>query len=136
MSLTATAHSSGDTLQQHVLINGRHRLVTDEPERVGGTDEGPSPHELVPAALAACIATVIRTYARTKQWELGELTVNVAYDNRSTPRHFDVSIELPPGLSADQVRRLMHVAEVCPVRRAIEAGMTFDEHLADEREAA
>lgn len=136
MSLTATAHSSGDTLRQHVLIDGRHRLVTDEPEHVGGTDGGPSPHELVPAALAACIATVIRMYARTKQWKLGELTVDVVYDNRSTPRRFDISIDLPPGLSAEQVRRLMRVAEACPVRTAIEAGMTFDEHLADEREAA
>jgi putative redox protein len=136
MSLSATAHSSGDTLRQHVLIDGRHRLVTDEPARVGGTDAGPSPHELVPAALAACIATTIRSYARTKRWKLGELTVDVVYDTRSTPRHFDVSIDLPPGLSADQVRRLMRVAEVCPVRRAIEAGMTFDEHLADDREAA
>lgn len=130
MSLTASAHSVGDTLRQDVLIDGRHRLVTDEPERLGGTDTGPAPHELVPAALAACVATTVRTYARTKGWDLGELTVDVVYDNRSTPRHFDVAVHLPPDLSAEQRRRLMRVAEACPVRRAIEAGMEFDEHLA------
>ena len=52
MTLIASAHSSGDTLRQDVLIDGRHRLTTDEPPRLGGTDRGPAPHELVPAALA------------------------------------------------------------------------------------
>ena len=128
MSLTATAHSAADTLQQDVVIGGRHRLVTDEPDRLGGTDGGPAPHELLPAALAACVATTIRMYVRTKGWTIGELTVDVVYDHRATPRHFEVSIELPPDLSAEQVRRIMRAAETCPVRRAIEAGMTFAEH--------
>ena len=73
MSLTATARSAGDTLRQEVLVDGRHRLTTDEPAQLGGTDTGPAPHELVPAALAACVAVTIRMYARTKGWTLGEL---------------------------------------------------------------
>lgn len=131
MPLTATARSATDTLRQEVLIDGRHRLVTDEPEHLGGTDEGPAPHELLPAALAACIATTIRVYARTKGWELGEIAVEVVYDHQSTPRRFDVDIHLPDGLTDDQRKRIMRVAEACPVRRSIEAGMAFDERLAD-----
>lgn len=129
MSLTASARSAGDTLRQDILIDGRHRLVTDEPVRLGGSDEGPTPHELLPAALAGCIATTVRTYARTKGWPLGELSVDVVYDHKATPRHFDVTVNLPDGLTAEQTERLMRVAEACPVRRAIEAGMSFDEHL-------
>jgi putative redox protein len=136
MSLTATAWSSGDTLRQEVLVDGRHRLVTDEPQRLGGTDTGPAPHELFPAALAACTAVTIRMYARTKGWALGELSVDVVYDSASTPRHFDVTIDLPPGLTPDQVQRLMRVAEACPLRRSIEAGIVFDEHLPRGRDAA
>ena len=132
MTLIASAHSSSDTLRQDVLIDGRHRLTTDEPPRLGGTDRGPAPHELLPAALAACIATTIRTYARTKSWTVGELSVDVVYENASTPRRFDVTIRLPDDLSAEQVRRIMRAAETCPVRRAIEAGMTFDEHVSDD----
>lgn len=132
MTLVASAHSSGDTLRQDVLIDGRHRLVTDEPSQLGGTDRGPAPHELLPAALAACIATTIRTYARTKDWSLGELSVDVIYQDTSTPRHFDVTIQLPDDLSDEQVRRMMRAAETCPVRRAIEAGMSFDEHLPED----
>jgi putative redox protein len=130
MPLTALARSSGDTLRQEVVVAGRHRLVTDEPERLGGGDEGPAPHELVPAALAACVVTTIRMYARTKGWDLGEIAVDVVYDHKSTPRRFDVAIHLPQGLSELQRARIMKVAEACPVRRAFEAGMVVHEHLA------
>jgi len=136
MSLTATARSTGDTLRQEVLVDGRHRLVTDEPAELGGTDTGPAPHELLPAALAACVAVTMRMYARTKGWALGELSIDVVYDNTSTPRHFDVTVNLPHDLTPMQVRRLMRVAEACPVRRSIEAGMVFDEHLPREQHAA
>jgi putative redox protein len=132
VSLTASARCSGDSMRTEVVVDGRHHLVTDEPARLGGTDTGPAPHELVPAALAACVTTTVQTYARTKGWRLGEVAVDVVYDNRSTPRHFDVTVHLPDDLSDDQRRRLMRVAEACPVRRAIEAGMTFDEHLPGE----
>lgn len=130
MSLTASARSAGDAFRAEILVDGRHRLVTDEPVTHGGSDAGPAPHELVPAALAACIVTTVRTYARTRGWELGEVSVDVIYDNRSTPRHFDVAVHLPDDLTPEQALRLMRVAEACPVRRSMEAGMTFDEHLA------
>jgi putative redox protein len=130
MPLTATASSCCDTLRQEVVVDGRHRLVTDEPERLGGGDEGPAPHELVPAALAACVITTIRTYARTKAWDIGEITVDVVYDHESKPRRFDVAIRLPAGLSDLQRQRILRVAEACPVRRAFEAGMVVHEHLA------
>ena len=44
---TATARSIDGTLRNEVDVNGRHTLVTDEPESVGGTNAGPAPHELV-----------------------------------------------------------------------------------------
>ena len=67
---------------------------------------------------------------------LGDLGVHVVYDNHSTPRRFDVTIDLPPGLTPVQVHRLMRVAEACPLRRSIEAGVVFEEHVAGERGSA
>ena len=52
MSMTATARPIDGTLRHEVEVNGRHTIITDEPTRLGGTDAGPAPHELLPAMLA------------------------------------------------------------------------------------
>lgn len=129
MSLTATARSIPGTLRQEVLIDHRHRLITDEPPRLGGDGSAPAPHELFPAALAACISTTIAMYARTKGWELGELTVDVDYDNGSTPRTFAIAIRLSGDLTTAQLERLEKVASACPLRRSLAAGFEFDERI-------
>jgi putative redox protein len=117
------------TLRQEVVIDGRYRLISDQPESLGGDGSGPAPHELFPAALAACISTTLVTYARTKAWELGEVTVEVDYDHRSTPRRFEIVIRLSGDLSEAQLERLEKVARSCPLRRAVEAGIEFVERL-------
>jgi putative redox protein len=127
MTMTATARRRGDTLEHEVDVNGRHMLVTDEPERLGGTDRGPAPHELLPAALAACAATTVAMYARKQGWEVGEITVEADYDPDSTPRRVALELRLPDDLTLEQQRRLERVAEACPARRALEAGFVFEE---------
>jgi len=135
MPLTATARAIPGTLRQEVVMDGKHRLVTDEPVRLGGEGSGPAPHELFPAALAACISTTLVVYARTKGWDLGDVQVAVDYDNRSTPRRFEVAIELGGELTDEQLRRLEKVAASCPVRRSVEAGIEFVETI-ERRERA
>jgi putative redox protein len=127
MTLLATARSIPGTLRQEVVIDGKHRLITDEPERLGGDGSGPSPHELFPAALAACVSTTLVMYARTKEWDLGDVKVAVDYDHQATPRTFRVAVELTGDLTPEQVARLERVAASCPVRRAIESGIEFEE---------
>ena len=127
--LTASAHSIRGTLKQELLIDGHHRLVTDEPVSVGGEGSAPAPHELFPAALAACVSTTLVMYARAKQWELGDVSVDVSYDNQSTPRSFEIAIRLDGDLSREQLDRREKVAAACPVRRAVESGVVFHETL-------
>jgi putative redox protein len=129
MSLAATARSIPGTLRQEVVIDGQHRLITDEPERLGGDGSGPAPHELFPAALAACISTPLVMYARTKAWDLGTVTVAVDYEHRSTPRRFVIAIEVSVAVTDDQLGRLEEVARTCPLRRSIEAGIEFTETI-------
>src|SRR5437762_2589009 len=85
MSLTATSRSIPGTLRQEVVIDRQHRLITDEPQALGGDASGPAPHELFPAALASCVSTTLVLYGRTKGWDLGDVVVDVVYDHRSTP---------------------------------------------------
>jgi putative redox protein len=129
MSLTATAHSIPGTLRQQVVIDGKHRLVTDKPVEDGGEGSGPSPHELLPAGLAACAASTLVIYARTKGWDLGEVTVDVDYDNRSTPRRVEMLIHLDGELSQEQLERLEKVARACPLRRSLQTGFEFAERI-------
>ena len=129
MSMTATARRIDSGLEHEVDVNGRHTIVTDEPESLGGGDQGPAPHELLAATLASCIATMIAMYAQTRRWDIGETVVHVIYDSDSTPRQVAVEVQLPDDLTPDQQRRLERVAETCPARRALEAGFVFEERI-------
>jgi len=129
MSLTATARSIPGTLRQDILVDGRHRLTTDQPERIGGEGTAPAPHELFPAALAACVSSTLVIYARTKDWDLGEVTVDVDYDHHSSPRRFQIDVHLTGDLDPAQLKRLEKVAAACPMRRSIETGIEFAERL-------
>ena len=129
MSLTASSRSISGTLRQQVVIGDGHRLVTDEPVRLGGDGSAPAPHELLPAALAACISTTVVMYARRKEWPLTRVEVDVDYDHNATPRRFEVDVRLEGDLDEEQLVRLERVAESCPVRRAFEAGFELEEHV-------
>ena len=129
VSLTATAHSISGTLRQEILVDGRHWLTTDQPERLGGEGTAPAPHELFPAALAGCVTSTLVMYARTKKWDLGEVTVDVDYDHHSTPRRFEIDVRVTGDLDPAQLKRLEKVAAACPLRRSIETGIEFVEHL-------
>lgn len=124
--LIATARSVPGTLVQEIAVGG-HLIVTDEPEQLGGTGTAPAPHELLPAALASCVSTMIVMYARTKGWQLGEVSVEVVYDKDATPRCFDVATRFGAELTPEQQRRLERVAATCPVRRALESEVVFRE---------
>src|ERR1700761_8468587 len=56
---------------------GRHTLTADEPTTSGGQDSGPTPSDLLAAALASCTAITLRMYADRKQWPLEAVQVTV-----------------------------------------------------------
>ena len=61
-------------LAQSVIVGG-HRIQADEPKTHGGDATGPSPHDLLLAALGTCTAMTLRLYAEHKKWDLGNTTV-------------------------------------------------------------
>ncbi len=129
MAMNATATLVPGTLRSDVLVRDRFHVLTDEPPSVGGEDAAPAPHELLAASLAACVSTTLAMYARTKGWDLGDVRVDVDYDNEATPRRFRIDIKVGGELDEQQLARLEKVAASCPVRRSLEAGVAIEERV-------
>ena len=72
---------------------------------------------------------MVALYATRKGWDIGEISTDVEYDHESEPRRFDITVNLPDGLTRDQIERLQRVADTCPVRRALQDGFNLDEHI-------
>ena len=108
---------------EHEIEIREHRLISDEPERRGGTDQGPTPTELLAASLASCTAITIEMYADRKEWDLGQVEVEVDFteSEREVPAGFEVQIRVPATLDEDQRRRVLVIAGKCPVHRALTA---------------
>ena len=117
-------------LEQSVEVRG-HRVTADEPRDNGGDDSGPSPQELLAASLASCTAITIEMYANRKGWDVGEIAVNVDYEpaQRGSPTRFRMDVELPKELPEEQRERLMQIGAKCPVHRALEGEVMFEESV-------
>jgi putative redox protein len=108
---------------EHEIEIREHRLIADEPEDVGGGDQGPRPTELLAASLASCAAITIEMYADRKEWDLGvvEVAVDFTVATTDSPAKFDVQIKTAAELSDDQRERILVIAGKCPVHKALMA---------------
>jgi putative redox protein len=110
------------------LGDGRE-IVVDEPPEDGGTGTGPRPTQLLASSLAGCTAITIELYANRKGWDVDGLEVGVemssegeAASSHAVPTHFVVEVALPDRLDDEQRRKLMVIAEKCPVHKLLEHG--------------
>jgi putative redox protein len=115
-----------------VEIEGGHTLLIDEPPASGGADEGPSPTRVLAASLAACTAITLEMYADRKEWDVGDVEVEVEMDfTGAVPTDFTVTLRLPKTLSAEQQERIRVIAGKCPVHRALvaDSGVSIRERI-------
>jgi putative redox protein len=128
--MRATARRENGKFSHDVAIRD-HRVTADEPEENGGDDAGPSPQELLAASLASCTAITIEMYAKRKNWEIGDVQVDVNYEpaHRGSPTKFAMEVQLPKELPAEQREKLMQIAAKCPVHRTLEGEVMFEERV-------
>ena len=115
----------------HDVKAGDHSIVSDEPAEAGGDDLGPSPQELLAAALASCTAVTMKMYAERKGWDLTGLAVDVRYTpaERGCPTRFELVLQMPAHLDEQQIERLQAIGAKCPVHRTLEGEVAFDERV-------
>jgi putative redox protein len=109
------------------IDTGAHELMGDEPIGAGGGGLGPSPLDLMTAALAECTAMTVRWYARQQGWPLDHVEVVVDHAKRAfggttgSTDVFEKTIFLKgPRLDETQRARLIDIAGKCPIQRVLE----------------
>jgi putative redox protein len=124
---------------QEVVI-GPHTLLSDEPDPVG-EDTGPTPHDLLAAALGSCTAMTLTLYARRKEWPLESVSVILKHEKINAADcvgcrtregkvdHIERAIQLGGPLSEEQRSRLLEIADRCPVRRTLDSEVHIESHL-------
>ncbi len=128
--MKATARRDGTTLRHTVQVRD-HRMVVDETIEAGGEDTGPDPLELLAVSLASCTAITMEMYATRKGWDIGHVEVDVEYSpaERGCPTKFQLVMRLPDDVPEEQVERLRVIAAKCPVHRALDGEVMFQERI-------
>ena len=113
------------------IVIGPHRLTADEPLEAGGADSGPSPYDLLLAALGACTSMTVSAYARRKAWPLERVSVTLRHSKvhaadcaecetrEGKLDRIERDIHLDGSLSTEQHARLLQIADMCPVHRTL-----------------
>jgi uncharacterized OsmC-like protein/alpha-beta hydrolase superfamily lysophospholipase len=116
--------------QQTVSI-GPHQMLADEPIAAGGEDTGPGPYDFVLAGLGACTSMTMRMYADRKSLPLERVTVTLKHSKIHAEDcadcetragmldQIDRTIAMEGALDAEQRKKLMEIADKCPVHRTL-----------------
>lgn len=125
------------------IAAGTHIFRADEPKEQGGDDTGPSPYDLLMAALGACTTMTIRMVAERKKIPLEKVSVRLnhkkihAEDCASCETEsgkidrFERTITLQGGLSQEEREKLLEIADKCPVHRTLHSEVTVETKLED-----
>jgi uncharacterized OsmC-like protein/fermentation-respiration switch protein FrsA (DUF1100 family) len=131
---------------QQLVEAGKHRLLADEPAAVGGLGSGLTPYDLLLAALGACTSMTLRLYAERKALPLERVSVRLQHErihatdcaNCETAEgmldRIDRTVRLYGDLDDDQRRRLLEIADKCPVHRTLTSEVEI--RTREERAAA
>jgi putative redox protein len=122
---------------------GPHRFIIDEPADAGGTAQGPTPYDLLAAALGGCTSMTLHYYAKREKLPLEGVDVTVSHDRQYAKdcadcvsqagylHRFRVEIRLHGDLTPEQRERLLGIANRCPVKKTLSSEIKIDDVLVD-----
>lgn len=130
--LVLVRETHGGKFQQEILT-GPHRMLADEPEKLGGLNSGPGPYDYLLAGLGACTSMTIRLYADFKKIPLEDVSVRLSHGKihakdcetcdvkTGMVDHIERIITLEGALDDEQRKKLMDIADKCPVHKTLES---------------
>jgi uncharacterized OsmC-like protein/alpha-beta hydrolase superfamily lysophospholipase len=132
-----------DSKFQQTVSIGPHHLLADEPVAAGGEDTGPGPYDFVLAGLGACTSMTMRLYAERKSLPLERVTVTLNHSKIHAEDcaecetktgmldQIDRAIAMEGALDAEQRKKLMEIADKCPVHRTLTSEIHIVTRAAD-----
>jgi uncharacterized OsmC-like protein/fermentation-respiration switch protein FrsA (DUF1100 family) len=132
-----------DSKFQQSISVGPHRLVADEPVAAGGEDNGPGPYDFLLAGLGACTSMTMRLYADRKSLPLERTTVTLRHSKihaqdcaecetkEGMLDQIERVIAMEGELDAEQRKKLMEIADKCPVHRTLTSEIRIVTRAAD-----
>lgn len=127
--MRAVVSRFGSGHYQQALDVGADHFVSDISVEKGGNATGPSPHEYLGAALAACTGMTLKMYANRKAWNLQDAIVTVDIERVNDIEKFKRSIKLVGPIDTEQRERLLEIAEKCPVHKALAGKIEIETEL-------
>ncbi|MCC6645073.1 MAG: OsmC family protein [Polyangiaceae bacterium] len=107
---------------------GPLRFLSDEPLADGGGDLGPSPFDMLLAALGSCTSMTVKMVAERRGWPLEAVEVRLsATRGEAFAIRRDVTLTGP--LSDEQRQSLLAIANKCPVHKALSGPITIETAL-------
>lgn len=111
-----------------VIQVGTHQIIADEPTELGGADTGPAPHELLLSSLGACTSMTLQMYAQRKGWALRAVHVSLTGEHKPEGFHITRNISLEGDLDDEQKKRLIEIANKCPVHKTLSGSIKIETH--------
>lgn len=140
---TVVVTGAGEGIFPQLISAHGHLLRADEPVDVGGTDTGPGPYDFLLAGLGACTAMTVRMYAERKKWPLQNAHVTLRHSKIHAEDcaacetkagmldRIERVIRLDGPLDAEQKKRLMEIADKCPVHRTLTSEIRIETRMAE-----
>lgn len=119
----------GDGPLQQKLSTGDLHFLSDAYPANGGNGTGPTPHEYLGAALAACTSMTLKMYAARKSISLENAIVTVDIERLNDVETFACDIQLYGNLSAAEKDRLIEIANKCPIYKALAGEIQINTQL-------
>ncbi len=96
-----------------------HTVIADEPFDLGGEDLGPNSGAILNMALGSCTSITLRMYADRKGWEVDDVKVSVEFERNGNITKIKRLVEVTGNLDEQQKRRMMQIANMCPVHKIL-----------------